>query len=103
MKSELGLMAILGVTGCSQPVSQQDTDKPVSAIVKEALEVCEGKSRTLDENPKRPETYTRSDFDQCMAAQANKSKPANAEICAAANGDMGNEGTNAAECLLIIA
>ena len=103
MKGHLTFVVMLGATGCSQPVEQGSTSKAVSAIMAEALKACEGKSAALNEEPSKPETYTRSEHDQCMAALANKTKPANAEICKAANGDLVNEGKPTAECLLVIA
>ena len=62
-----------------------------------AVSDLDAATRTCASKSKRSSTWTRSDHHQCLAAEANKFRPANQAICDAAKGDM-HEG----RCILLI-
>ena len=92
-------------TGCTddQPtaVNRTTASGPVAA----AIAACSDKSRRNPGNPDRPETWGRSDYDICMADQANKTRPANADICREAQGMLMSSDASpelSGKCILVI-
>ena len=80
--------AIIGVALSSCADSQPKTrdGKIASGPLAAAINECVSKSKAQPGDASRPETWGRSDYDTCMAEEANKSRPANAKICREAKG-----------------
>ena len=104
----LAVVALAGCAQASEPVRQLETKDgrtPTGALAA-AMAACEGQSKRVDEDANDPLTYTRSDYDRCMAKQANESSASQQEICTEASGDW--QGPNAKpefanQCILVIA
>lgn len=88
--SGIALLGIFAWTTYNPGGNDVVTDWPVTGPLDAATMTCASKSR-------RSSTWTRSDHHQCLAAEANKFRPANQAICDAAKGDM-HEG----RCILLI-
>lgn len=97
MRLRLAILGLLVLASCGQAAPGKPADTGQQAERGHAGP-CADKSKRLDEDADRPETWTRSDYDQCMVKEANKTQPADESLCRAGSGEMLQDG----RCVLVI-
>ena len=93
----LGVSAFAGLSACGDAPPRNEV-APGNQAERVEAGPCAGLSKRLAEDEDRPETWTRSDYDQCMAKEANKTRPADEQLCNAASGSVQDDG----RCVLVI-
>jgi hypothetical protein len=93
------------IAACGDGQSRARDGKGATGAIAAAIQACSGKSKAQRGTAADPKTWARSDYDSCMAGEANKTRPANREICGEAHGVIvaqENASPGTAQCILEI-
>jgi len=99
------LAATTLISACADGQPRTRDGKLAKGALASAINACSKRSKAERGDPAKPETWGRSEYDSCMAGQANKTQPANEEICREARGLTpvhNNAARQVAQCILEI-